>query len=182
LKSRITRKCYVHSPGFAGCPTPIFFSCPDILLAKHTALCVAAMYLSNTTLTAATLVVLFQNAAGMCYNPNGTAVYGWDAGSIYQPCSNDTTSPLSSVCCALNRANPSGGSINDGFTADVCLPSGLCQNILTDENGSVMTSFWRDYCTSAEWEDGKCLGVCTGAEVNFLTFSLPYNLSWLGLC
>ncbi|CAN9480881.1 unnamed protein product [Alternaria alternata] len=122
------------------------------------------MYLSNTTLTAATLVVLFQNAAGMCYNLNGTAVYGWDAGSIYQPCSNDTTSPLSSVCCALNRANPSGGSINDGFTADVCLPSGLCQNILTDENGSVVTSFWRDYCTSAEWEDGKCLSVCTGAE------------------
>ena len=49
-----------------------------------------------------------------CYLPNGTTVPGWSSASVYQPCSQDSTNPLSSICCATNRNNPSGGSIKNG--------------------------------------------------------------------
>lgn len=105
----------------------------------------------------------------MCYAQNGSAVFNWGPRSIYQPCSNDTSNPLSTICCATNRSNPPGGSIDDGFTADICLPSGLCQNILTDSDGSTVYSYWRDYCTDSEWREGKCLSVCTGDGVSFVS-------------
>lgn len=136
------------------------------------------------------LSFLVSQVSCMCYAANGSAVWNWGPESIYQPCSNDSSNPLSTICCATNRANPPGGSISDGFTADICLPSGLCQNILTDEDGTVLYAYWRDYCTISQWTKDKCLKVCTGDGVRrnsryVSTPTLPFHflaLFDLSLC
>lgn len=109
-----------------------------------------------------TLASLFPIVSCMCYSSNGSAVLNWGPDSVYQPCSNDSSNPLSTICCAINRSNPSGGNIANGFTQDICLPSGLCQNILVDANGDTVYAYWRDFCTVNDYKSSKCLDVCTG--------------------
>ncbi|RAO70580.1 uncharacterized protein BHQ10_006592 [Talaromyces amestolkiae] len=73
------------------------------------------------------------------------------------------------MCCGTNRSNPSGGSRDNGFTADTCLENGLCQNVwqTRDDNGTTVENvgYFRDQCTSTDWENGGCLNICT-AETN----------------
>ncbi|KAH1346827.1 hypothetical protein KXV68_005764 [Aspergillus fumigatus] len=94
-----------------------------------------------------------------CYYPNGTA------DDHYQPCIR--VQGVNGMCCALDRTNPPGGPDSQGFTADICLENGLCQNIVqrvsTDE---MIYTYWRTLCTSADWSTNGCLNVCTGGEVN----------------
>lgn len=69
------------------------------------------------------------------------------------------------MCCATNRTNPSGGPETNGWTADTCLPNGLCENKIYDTQTSTMiVTFWRDQCTSPHWAEGSCLNVCTGSD------------------
>ncbi|OCL12977.1 hypothetical protein AOQ84DRAFT_226595 [Glonium stellatum] len=109
-----------------------------------------------------TAALLLPFASCMCYVSNGSAVLNWGPDSVYQPCSDDSSNPLSTICCAINRPNPSGGNITNGFTQDTCLPSGLCENISTDKNGNIVYAYWRDYCTVSDYTSSKCLDVCTG--------------------
>ena len=122
-----------------------------------------------------TFASLFSIASCMCYVPNGSAVLNWGPNSAFQPCSHDPSDPLSTICCALNRANPSGGSIFYGPTQDICLPSGLCQNILIDANGDTVYEYWRDYCTVDDYTSSKCLDVCTGNGVCYRNFQSRYT-------
>ena len=121
-----------------------------------------------------TLASLFPIASCMCYVSNGSAVLNWGSNSVYQPCSKDSSNPLSTICCAINRDNPSGGNIANGFTQDICLPSGLCQNILVDANGDTVYAYWRDYCTVNDYTSSKCLDVCTGKGVCHGNFQSRY--------
>lgn len=109
-----------------------------------------------------TFASLFPIASCMCYVSNGSAVLNWGSDSVYQPCSRDSSNPLSTICCAINRSNPPGGNIANGFTQDICLPSGLCQNILVNADGDTVYAYWRDYCTVNDYTSSKCLDVCTG--------------------
>jgi len=122
-----------------------------------------------------TLASLFPIASCMCYVSNGSAVLNWGSNSIYQPCSRDSSNPLSTICCAINRSNPPGGNIANGFTQDICLPSGLCQNILVDANGDTVYAYWRDYCTVNDYTSSKCLDVCTGNGVCHENFQSRYT-------
>ncbi|KAF2131302.1 hypothetical protein P153DRAFT_383416 [Dothidotthia symphoricarpi CBS 119687] len=70
--------------------------------------------------------------AQTCRFPNGTALVDTWPGTGYQdfaPCATPST-----MCCALSRDNPPDGDVSRGFTQDICLPSGLCENRNT-ENG-----------------------------------------------
>jgi hypothetical protein len=74
------------------------------------------------------------------------------------------------MCCALNRTNPSGGNIDNGTTADLCLENGLCLSTweTSDNNGTTteVTHYYRDQCTSTDWADGGgCLNICTETTV-----------------
>lgn len=64
----------------------------------------------------------------------------------YQACGDDATKI--SMCCALSRPNPYGGRGDKGFTADKCLPNGLCINerLHVDRNVNI-TEYWRAQCT-----------------------------------
>ena len=121
-----------------------------------------------------TLASLFPITLCMCYVSNGSAVLNWGPNSVYQPCSNDSSNPLSTICCAINRSNPSGGNVANGFTQDICLPSGLCKNILVDANGDTVYAYWRDYCTVIDYTSSKCLDVCTGNGVCHGNFQSRY--------
>ena len=107
------------------------------------------------------IVVLYEllaTVSATCYWPTGNATYDRDAYE-HIPCSNDTTSPLQTICCALNRTNISGGDKLQGRTSDVCLPNGICQNKVLD-HGTLQTSYWRETCTEKDWKKGLCLDVC----------------------
>jgi hypothetical protein len=93
-----------------------------------------------------------------CYWPPGNETYDRDLYE-HQPCSNDTTSPLNTICCALNRTNISGGDKLNGRTNDECLPNGICRNRVLD-HGTMQISYWRETCTSKDWKTGLCLDVC----------------------
>ncbi|EAW22134.1 uncharacterized protein NFIA_008110 [Aspergillus fischeri NRRL 181] len=93
-----------------------------------------------------------------CYYPNGTA------DDHYQPCSR--VQGVNGMCCALDRTNSPGGPDSKGFTADICLENGLCQNIVQKvSTGQMVYTYWRTLCTSADWSTNGCLNVCTGGEV-----------------
>ncbi|KAF1954054.1 hypothetical protein CC80DRAFT_550517 [Byssothecium circinans] len=98
-----------------------------------------------------------------CYLPDGTAATNpqWAA------CSEDASDPLSTICCAMNRTNPAGGNSKDGPTAETCLPNGLCQNDAADDNGNHKFSYQRAYCTTADWNSGKCLTTCGATGSGF---------------
>ncbi|OCK85272.1 hypothetical protein K432DRAFT_287065 [Lepidopterella palustris CBS 459.81] len=92
--------------------------------------------------------------------------------SIYQPCSNDHSNLLSTVCCATNQPNSPGKNIANGFTQDICLLSSLCKNILTDANGEILYAYGKGYCTTNDYKSTKCPDVCTEDD-----FSAPNILS-----
>ena len=78
-------------------------------------------------------------ARAACFQPDGTLVAGMQT---YQPCSNDSTSALSNICCAIDRDIPHGGDVSKGgLAADTCLPNGLCQNTaVVDSEGTKNTT------------------------------------------
>ncbi|KAH7077578.1 hypothetical protein BKA63DRAFT_508528 [Paraphoma chrysanthemicola] len=92
-----------------------------------------------------------------CLHPNGTQTMDL----YHAPCSNDTSNPLSTICCAIARPLPPG-SYTPGFVSDSCLDSGICQNIRrTSETGTdLAVSYWREECTEKDWQSGKCLTLC----------------------
>ncbi|KAF3394677.1 hypothetical protein F1880_005098 [Penicillium rolfsii] len=69
------------------------------------------------------------------------------------------------MCCATNRTNPFGGADTNGWTANKCLPNGLCLDGATTigQHGEAVLrqQYWRDLCTSQNWDDGGCLSACT---------------------
>ncbi|RHZ54242.1 uncharacterized protein CDV56_106262 [Aspergillus thermomutatus] len=106
------------------------------------------------------LAILLQPSpvSSLCYYPNGTA------DDNYQPCNN--VKGVNSMCCALDRPNASGGPDSKGWTADICLENGLCQNIVQRmSTGQMVYTYWRTLCTSTDWSTNGCLNVCTGGEV-----------------
>lgn len=120
---------------------------------------------SNLHITLSTLLAFISTAATVCYDPNGDT----KSDPIFQPCGNSGTT---SMCCASNRSNPSGGNYANGLTADVCLENGLCENkiFVTYDQGetTLVTLYYRDYCTSSNWKTGGgCLNVCTEETVCF---------------
>jgi len=74
--------------------------------------------------------------AQSCFWPNGDS----QDDTRYRPCSNDTSKPLSHICCAEWHE---------------CLPNGLC---LSDSG-----AYRRVSCTLSNWEGGGCQDLCTGA-------------------
>lgn len=93
----------------------------------------------STTIAAAALfeLALAQiSGEATCYFANGTALPKTPDYLEYQAC------PGSSICCGINRTNPSNGDPANGFTRDECLPNGLCQNRET-VNGIGKTSYVR---------------------------------------
>lgn len=104
-------------------------------------------------------------ATAVCYYPNGYS----EADQSYQPCV--AYSGTTSMCCGTNRSNPSGGSRDNGDTADICLENGLCENVwqTTDDNGTTVenVAYFRDQCTSTDWNNGGCLNMCTAQTVCF---------------
>jgi hypothetical protein len=93
-----------------------------------------------------------------CFHPNGTQT----TDLYHAPCSNDISNPLSTICCAVERANPAQGLSTDGFSRDICLDNGICQNSwrVNRTDPKVYTSYWREECTVQDWRSGKCLSVC----------------------
>jgi hypothetical protein len=81
------------------------------------------------------LNLLMRMATATCYFPNGAE----QPDPAYAPCSNDTTNPLSTICCA---------------SWDTCLPNGLCQN-------NAMQKTFRESCTKSNWADGGCQELCS---------------------
>jgi len=71
-----------------------------------------------------------------CYYPSGN-----EASPGYQPCSKDTSDPLSTICCNVELG-------------DVCLPNGLCAV------SGWPPRFWRKFCTERDWTTGKCIDAC----------------------
>lgn len=107
-----------------------------------------------------------------CYLPDGTGA----TNPQWRECSNDPQDPLSNICCALNRKNPAGGLRSEGDTADTCMPNGLCQNEAVSDAGVRTTTYRRAYCTSQEWESGKCLTTCgKGVRSSFFTSRFGVN-------
>jgi hypothetical protein len=95
-----------------------------------------------------------------CFHPNGTQT----TDLYHAPCSNDSSNPLSTICCAVERANPAQGLSTDGFTRDICLDNGICQNSwrANRNDPQVTISYYREECTVQDWRSGKCLNVCVG--------------------
>jgi hypothetical protein len=93
-----------------------------------------------------------------CYYPNGTA------DDNYQPC--NRVQGVNGMCCSLDRPNSPGGPDSKGYTADICLENGLCQNIVQKmSTGQIVYTYWRTLCTSTDWSTNGCLNVCTQGEV-----------------
>ena len=76
-----------------------------------------------------------QPAMSACYWRNGTQVRE----SVYSPQINDTSDPLSNICCA-------------GW--DNLLPNGLCEN-------KAEKVIWRESCTKSNWDEGGCQELCS---------------------
>jgi hypothetical protein len=93
-----------------------------------------------------------------CYHPNGTET----TDNYHSPCSNDTSNPLSSICCANKRPNPSGGLATMGDTSDTCLPNGICMNQkkLNENDRGTNNGYFREECTSKDWQSGNCPNFC----------------------
>src|SRR5438876_11776247 len=74
-----------------------------------------------------------------CYRPDGKPVPS-PGSREYMPC--NQIAGTTSMCCGSNRTNPSGGLAENGGTADIYLPNGLCQNIIN--NGEMEYSYRRN--------------------------------------
>ncbi|KAF2819007.1 hypothetical protein CC86DRAFT_388436 [Ophiobolus disseminans] len=88
-----------------------------------------------------------------CYHPNGTQTRD----AYHAPCSKDTSNPLSTICCAIERPAPFGWSRDSTPSNDRCLDNGICMWM---NNGTDYTSYWREECTFTDWKSGKCLNLC----------------------
>ncbi|KAJ8111904.1 hypothetical protein OPT61_g5613 [Boeremia exigua] len=115
-------------------------------------------------LPASIIVGLFGiTARADCRHPNGNL----QTDLYHASCAGVLDNPLNTMCCAIERPNPSEGLSQDGLTADVCLPNGLCkQSSRQDENSSVITTYFREECTVADWKSGKCLSICLSNSVS----------------
>jgi hypothetical protein len=93
-----------------------------------------------------------------CFHPNGTQT----TDLYHAPCSKNPSDPLSTICCAIERPNPSGGLSAAGSTNDVCLDNGLCMNQYRRDaaDKTVSVAYYREECTERDWKGGKCLSVC----------------------
>ena len=100
------------------------------------------------------------SALCVCYNPDGSI-----AADTFVPCQQNGS--VISMCCALDRPNPPGGLLSDGYTQDICLSNGLCRNNFetTNSSGQLIpgTTFWRESCSSPDWS--KCLSICFDEQV-----------------
>jgi hypothetical protein len=76
-----------------------------------------------------------QPTMAACYWRNGTE----QINSVYSAQVNDTSDPLSTICCAA---------------WDTLLPNGLCRN---KAEGAI----WRETCTKINWEEGGCQELCS---------------------
>jgi hypothetical protein len=113
-------------------------------------------------------------ASADCYQPNGARLED----SYYQPCSNDSSKPLSSICCATGRSNPDAWFISTGgLTSDVCLSNGICMNRARENEteARLRVIYYREGCTTRDWKSGKCLDVCVD---NVCGFPKPQLSSW----
>ncbi|PVH91266.1 hypothetical protein DM02DRAFT_664172 [Periconia macrospinosa] len=90
--------------------------------------------------------------AQSCYYANGTTVERKE----FIPCSND---PVRTICCALNRLNPSGSDISKGWPRDTCLDNGVCSNNQMN-NGQNVTIYTAVFCTNKDITSPDCLDVC----------------------
>lgn len=108
-----------------------------------------------------TFTFLLTVVQSTCYLPNGTAHDDPGTGL----CSADPSSPLRNVCCHTRWANPSGGDVKNGPTADICLPNGLCENrgnsSIPGEEQAEWTRYYKVYCANKDWEG--CLNICNGS-------------------
>ncbi|KAL5387173.1 hypothetical protein DPSP01_003784 [Paraphaeosphaeria sporulosa] len=101
------------------------------------------------------LLLFARNVRAGCYFPDGTL----DKNVEYQPCSEDSSNPLSTICCATNR--------KDG--ADICAPNGLCQ-VGTKKGSPPADAAWtKPSCTNQDWSEDGCLHVCGTDKYPFLT-------------
>ncbi|KAL5428541.1 hypothetical protein PMIN04_000687 [Paraphaeosphaeria minitans] len=101
------------------------------------------------------LLLLARTVRAGCYFPDGSL----DKNVEYQPCSEDSSSPLSTICCATNR--------KDG--ADICAPNGLCQ-VGTKKGSPPADAAWtKPSCTNQDWSEDGCLHVCGTDKYPFLT-------------
>ena len=105
------------------------------------------------------LVSLFvaHHVQAQCYLPNGTIT----TDLYHNRCSNDTSNPLNTICCAVDRAPLPGTYAENEYARDECLDSGICRNRFEDANGRRGVTYWREECTEKDWTSGKCLNVCT---------------------
>lgn len=97
-----------------------------------------------------------------CRHPNGNV----QTDPYHAPCAEVLNNPLNTMCCAIERPNPTEGLSKNGLAADVCLPNGLCkQSWMQDENSTLQTHYYREECTVTDWKNGKCLTVCLSNSV-----------------
>jgi hypothetical protein len=103
-----------------------------------------------------------------CYLPNGTVT----TDLYHNRCTNDTSNPLNTICCAVDRAPLPGTYTENGYTKDECLDSGICRNRYEDADGRRGVTYWREECTEKDWRSGKCLNVCTD-DVSLVHYTTP---------
>ena len=77
----------------------------------------------RTNLFALLLGVLGTGTRADCFHPNGLI----ETDAYHAPCSEVLDNPLNKMCCAINRKTPSEGISANGYSADLCLPNGLCK-------------------------------------------------------
>ncbi|KAF1964011.1 hypothetical protein BU23DRAFT_605031 [Bimuria novae-zelandiae CBS 107.79] len=109
----------------------------------------------RSALILSVLTFLARNVRAGCYFPDGSI----DKNVEYQPCSQDKTNPLSTICCATNR--------KDG--ADICSPNGLCQVGRKKGSPPADAAWTKPSCTNADWSEDGCLHVCGTDKYPFLT-------------
>lgn len=115
----------------------------------------------RTVLLSILIAALSATAHADCRHPNGNI----QTDAYHAPCADVLNDPRNTMCCAIERPNPSGGFIKNGFTADVCLPNGLCKQDYRNDDSTLQTQYWREECTVAGWKSGKCLSVCLSVSV-----------------
>ena len=114
--------------------------------------------LSSSFLTLLLFLATHSRPVGAaCFYPDGTR----DKNPEYVPCSTDASDPLSSICCATNRANG----------ADICSPNGLCQVGVKKGATPGKPAWTKPSCTNEDWGE-ECLHVC-GVRSNLRRENLP---------
>lgn len=112
--------------------------------------------LTTMLLSLLSLLATLQLGAALCYNITSVLV----TSNEVQQCNNIQGATL--MCCATNRGSSSS------FTADTCLPNGLCQNVFTNQTTKKPdTNYWRESCSDSGWNSKFCLkDICWGQSVS----------------